>query len=111
MRRGEVFWVSFDAALGGEITKTRPSIVLSNNVANEVLNRVIVVPLTSGKERVYPGEALVSVEGKMHKALANQMRTVSKLRVGQRFGVLSIGDLARVESAVLLQLGIKGVSS
>lgn len=107
MKRGEVFWVSFDSATGGEIAKTRPSVVLSNNVANNVLNRVIVVPLTSSKERIYPGETLVSAGGKLHKALANQLTTVSKLRVGNHFGDLSAGDLAKIETAVLLQVGIR----
>jgi mRNA interferase MazF len=107
VRRGEVFWVSFDSSTGGEISKTRPAVIVSNNVANEILNRVIVVPLTSNTEKIYPGETRVSAAGKVHKALANQLRTVSKLRVGDRFGALSANDLSRVETIMLLQLGIR----
>jgi len=59
-RRGEVWWVSFDPSVGGEIQKTRPAIVISNDSANAALNRLIVVPITSQVAKVYPGEALVS---------------------------------------------------
>ncbi len=40
-RRGEVWWVSFDPSVGGEIQKTRPAIVISNDSANAALNRVL----------------------------------------------------------------------
>jgi mRNA interferase MazF len=106
-RRGEVWWVSFDTSVGGEIRKTRPAIVLSNNAANAVLNRVIVVPLTSQTEKLYPGEALVTLDGEQSKAKADQIATTSKQRLRNKVGSLSFSDLAAVEKAVLLQLGIR----
>ncbi len=54
IERGDVYWVAFDPSLGGEIQKTRPAIVISNNAANLALNRVQVVPITSNTDRVYP---------------------------------------------------------
>lgn len=106
-RRGEVWWVSFDPSVGGEIQKTRPALVLSNNAANTALNRVFVVPLTSRTERLYPGEAMVTINGEQSKAKADQIATASKQRLRNKMGSLSAADLAAVERAVLLQLGIR----
>lgn len=106
IERGEVYWINFDPALGGEIRKTRPAIILSNNAANSALNRVQVIPITSKTDRVYPGEALVQLRGEPRKAMADQLTTASKLRLGNRIGVLSGDDLSKVEAAVALQLGL-----
>lgn len=106
-RRGEVWWVSFDPSVGGEIRKTRPALVLSNNAANAALNRVIVIPLTSQTEKVYPGEAMITLNGQQSKAKADQIATASKQRLRSKVGSLSSSDLAAVEKAVLLQLGIR----
>jgi mRNA interferase MazF len=106
IERGAVYWVNFEPSLGGEIKKTRPAIVLSNDSANAHLNRVQVVPITSNTERLYPGEAFVSLNTEKRKAMADQLTTVSKQRLGKRVGNLSKEDIGRVEMAVLVQLGI-----
>jgi len=106
MNRGEIWWIRFDPSVGGEIQKTRPAIILSNDRSNKYLNRVQVVPLTSKVERLYPSEAFVTLEGKKAKALADQLTTVSKLRVVNMIGKLSESDLLAVESAVKRQLAL-----
>ncbi len=106
-RRGEVRWVSFDPSLGGETQKTRPAIVISNDAANAALNRVIVIPLTSQTAKLYPGEAMVTLNGERRKAMADQIATASKQRLRDKLGSISPADMAAVEKAVLLQLGIR----
>jgi mRNA interferase MazF len=106
-RRGEVWWVSFDPSLGGEIQKIRPAIILSNDAANSALNRVIVVPITSQVSKLYPGEALVTLNGEQRKAMADQIATASKQRLSNKLGSLSRTDMTAVENAVLMQLGMR----
>jgi len=106
-RRGEVWWVSFDPSIGGEIQKTRPAIIVSNDAANSALNRVIVVPITSQVTKVYPGEALIELNGEQRKAMADQIMTAAKQRLKNKLGVVSRNDMNRVEEALLLQLGIR----
>ena len=106
-RRGEVWWVSFDPSIGGEIQKTRPAIVISNDAANSALNRVIVIPITSQVAKVYPAEVVIIVNGEQRKAMADQIMTASKQRLKNKLGNLSRADVTAVESAVLLQLGIR----
>ncbi|MBV5298590.1 MAG: type II toxin-antitoxin system PemK/MazF family toxin [Rhodoferax sp.] len=106
MQRGEVWWVEFDPAVGSEIRKIRPGVIVSNNAANRNLSRVIVLPLTSNTERLYPGEARVNVAGTQSKAMADQLMTADKARLKSRLGELSKPDMQAVEAAIRLQLGL-----
>ena len=62
--------------------------------------------MTSNTARVYPGEALIRVNGVPHKAMADQIRTVAKERLGDLIGALTQPDLLAVEQAIRLQLGL-----
>jgi mRNA interferase MazF len=106
VRRGEVWWVDFDPAVGGEIKKRRPAVIVSNGSANRFLNRVQVVPLTSNTAKLYPGEARVMVQGADSKAMADQLTTADKSRLSQRIGILRGADLRAVEDAIRVQLGL-----
>jgi mRNA interferase MazF len=106
MNRGEVWWVSFDPSIGGEIRKRRPAIVVSNDASNRALNRLQVIPLTSNVERLYPCEAYVTLNGEQRKAMADQIATASKKRLHDRIGRLSAADMTAVERAIRVQLDL-----
>jgi mRNA interferase MazF len=106
MRRGEVWWTEFDPSVGSEIKKRRPAVIVSNDAANRHLGRVQVVPLTSSTGKLYPGEALVTLNGVAGKAMADQLTTADKSRLVDRIAMLSADDLRQVEEAIRVQLGL-----
>ena len=53
--RGEIYWVNLDPTVGTEISKTRPALIISNNIGNHYSGRVTVAPISSMEtQRVYP---------------------------------------------------------
>ncbi|HVX13097.1 MAG TPA: type II toxin-antitoxin system PemK/MazF family toxin [Pirellulales bacterium] len=106
MKRGDVWWVSFEAATGGEIRKRRPAVIISNNTANQFANRVQVVPVSSRIDKLYPCETLIEIDRRKCKAMADQLATVSKRRLLSPLTSLSSEELQRIEIIVRLQLGL-----
>ena len=66
------------------------------------------MPLTTNVGRLYPSEALVVVNRRQNKAMADQLTTVSKLRLIDRAGRLTSKDMLKVEQAIKVQLAFKG---
>jgi len=98
--------VSFDPSLGGEIQKTRPAVVVSNDTANALLNRVQVVPVSSQVDRLYPAEAAITLNGTPRKAMADQITTASKRRLHRLLGRLGKDDVDAVSRVIRLQLDL-----
>ncbi len=106
MRRGDVWWVEFDPSVGSEVHKTRPAVIVSNDSANRNLARVVVVPLTSNTQRLYPGEAMVTVEGQNSKAMADQIMAADKARLRSQVGTLGKADMQALEDAIRVHLAL-----
>ena len=104
MKRREIWWVSFDPSIGTEVKKTRPAIIISNDVSNKVLSRVQAVPITSKIIKLYPSESIVIINGIQHKAMADQIATVSKVRLKKRIGKISSEEMQNLERVIKLQL-------
>ena len=109
-KRGEVYLVNFDPTVGAEIRKTRPALVLQNDIANRYSPITIVAAISSrSEETLYPTEVFIKAgEGGLKVdsvALLNQMRSIDKRRLVSRLGGLKEMTMRRVERALLLSLG------
>jgi mRNA interferase MazF len=106
MKRGQVWRVELDPSVGSEIRKTRPAVIVSNDSANRNLLRVFVIPLSTNTSRFYPGESLVTLEGKQGKAMTDPIMAADKIRLKTQIGTLSKTDMLGVEQAILVHLGL-----
>ena len=106
-KRGEVYWVALDPTVGTEIKKTRPAVIVSNNSCNRFGARVVVLPLTSNVESLYPGEAAITVAGKPARAIGDQIRSLDKSRLRTRIEMLNADQLRAVDDALRITLDLR----
>ncbi len=105
-RRGDIYWVQLDPAIGTEIQKTRPAVVVSNDTCNEFGTRVVVIPVTSNVETLYRGEAQVRVRGRPARVLGDQIRAIDKSRLAGRIGRLTDAEVQQVDLALRITLAL-----
>ena len=111
-RRGDVYLGSFDPTTGAEISKTRPALVLQNNIANRHSPVTIVAAITSQFEMpLYPTEVLViAPEGGLAKdsvVLLNQIRSIDNARLVRRLGALTSDTMTHVDRAIRISFGLE----
>ena len=109
--RGEVYLVSFDPTLGAEIRRTRPALILQNDVANRASPITIVAAITPRfEEPLYPTEVLVHARegglGTVSVVLLNQIRSIDTQRLVRRLGRLNPVTMEKVDRALMLSLGL-----
>jgi mRNA interferase MazF len=109
-RRGEVYYVEFDPAFGAEIRKTRPALILQNDVGNRQSLSTIVAAISSRRKGYIPTEVpLRAPEGGLRLdsvVRLDQIRTVDKRRLRGRLGALDPSTMARVDRALRVSLGL-----
>jgi mRNA interferase MazF len=110
-RRGAVYWTQLDPNLGSEIAKTRPAVIVSNDVGNQYSTRVIVAPVaTHSGGKVYPFEVLVPAGEaglvRDSKVLLDQLRSVDKRRLGSRIGSLTSERMLEIDAAIRVSLAV-----
>jgi mRNA interferase MazF len=105
-RRGDVYWVNLDPVVGTEIRKTRPAVVVSNDSCNQYGTRVVVLPITSNVDSLYPGEAMVEIKGKPGRAVGDQIRSIDKSRLKARLARLTADEMSRIDGALAITLNL-----
>lgn len=111
MKRGEIYFADLSPTQGSEINKRRPVLIVSNDANNRAANTVTVLPIASNTARVYPFEVLLPAKKsglpRDSKALAQQIRTISKERLlPERAGALEPKLMHAVEAAIKLHLAL-----
>lgn len=108
--RGEIYLVCLDPTVGSETNKTRPALIISNDINNKVADTVTVIPITSSVGKSYPFEIFLPCEesglSKSSKAKCNQVRTIDKKRLIKSIGNISPEKLKEIEEALCIHLGI-----
>ncbi|MCA1622521.1 MAG: type II toxin-antitoxin system PemK/MazF family toxin [Acidobacteria bacterium] len=109
--KGEIYLADLNPTVGSEIAKTRPVLIVSNDINNQYAATVTIVPITSTTEKIYPfevflpkGEANLTNDS---KAKANQIRTTDKLRLKRLLGKINEEILKEIEKAILIHLEIE----
>lgn len=111
IKRGDIYWVKLDPIEGSEIGKTRPAVVISNDINNELAETITVLPVTSSVGKVYPFEVFlkqgVGNISSDSKIKTNQIRTLDKKRLKERIGTIPDTILCDIEKAVKIHLGLR----
>jgi mRNA interferase MazF len=109
--RGEIYLVNFDPTLGSEIKKTRPALIIQNDVANEHSPITIVAAITSKFDAtLYPTEVLISAGmGGLKQdsvVLLNQIRSIDRQRLAKKLGKVNDSTLKKVDLAIKISLSL-----
>ncbi len=112
MKRGEIYFANLDPAVGSEMAKRRPVLIVSNDIGNRAATTVTILPITANIERVYPFEVLLAESesglSKPSKVQAQQIRTISKQRItGDKIGQLTEELMSAVDAAIKLHLSLE----
>ena len=105
-KRGEIFWVELDPTLGRETKKTRPALIVSNDVGNEFSNVIMIAPITSKVENVYPFEVKISLKDKSAKIMLNQCRAIDKSRIKGKMDSVDSKTMKEVVEAIKIVFAI-----
>jgi mRNA interferase MazF len=105
-KRGEIYWVNLDPTVGGETKKTRPALVVSNDIGNEMSNIIMIAPITSKVKAIHPFEVKIIMNGKPGKIMLNQCRAVDKSRITKKTGTLDQDVMDSVEDAIKIVFGL-----
>ena len=106
-KRGDVYWVNLDPTVGAEIKKTRPALIVSNDVASEFARILLVAPITSkNTETIRPFEVIISIKGKPSKILLNQCRAVDKSRLVGKIISADAATMRLVDEAIKIAFGL-----
>jgi mRNA interferase MazF len=109
-RRGEIYLVAFDPTVGHEIQKTRPAVVIQNDISNQYSPITIVAAVSSQfSDPPYPREVMLAARSGLSKPSAvilNQIRSVDRQRLVKRLGAVDAATMRKIDQALMISLGL-----
>jgi mRNA interferase MazF len=111
-QRGEIYVTALDPTVGREIQKTRPTLIIQNDVSNRLSGMTIVAPITSTvRFPLNPAHVLLVADERTglavtSLALLNQIRAVDQVRLVRRLGTIDDETMERVDEAIKISLGL-----
>ncbi len=104
--KGQIYWVNLNPSLGSVIKRNRPALIISNDIQNMQKQDIIIAPITSLINRVYPFEVLIERNGTKGKVMLDQIRTIDYNRIGKYLGTLTTLEMQAVEKRIKLVLAL-----
>ena len=105
MKRYDILWADLDPVRGSEISKTRPVVVVSLDALNAALATVTVCPLTSQPHHGWRSRVQIRCAGKPAEIAVDQIRTISKQRLGRKIGSLSESEASSLRRVITEMYG------
>ena len=99
-RRYEIYIANLDPTVGGEIRKSRPVVIVSHDVMNRLVETVVVCPLTTNIHPRWRGRIQVVCDGQDAEIAVDQIRSISKRRLGRRIDSLSRSDALELRRVI-----------
>ena len=110
VKRGDIWLVNLDPTIGHEIKKSRPAVIIQNDLGNKYSPITIIAPITSQCiEKIYPVEVIVEENAgldKTSKILMNQIRAIDKRRLIKKLGKVDKETITKVDAAIRISLGL-----
>lgn len=104
IQRGDKVLVSLDPVVGSEQGKTRPCIIVQNNIGNNYGSTTIIVPITTNTSKIYPTDVIIN---KNTRADCGQIRTIDKIRIVKKIGKVTPGELNSIDKALKISLELR----
>jgi len=99
VKRFEVYLINLDPSVGHEIKKMRPCLIISPDEMNKYIKTVIIAPMTT-KGRKYPTRINCRFKGKSGQIVLDQIRTVDKIRLTKKLGIINLDTQKKVVSVL-----------
>ena len=102
MKKFDVYWVDFDPAIGSEIHKIRPAVIISPSDVNKKINTVVILPMTTKKHN-WSTRVPLLFDGKEGEVAIDQIRAIDKQRLVKKLGTIEDTDIQDKITEILME--------